>query len=467
MQFEPGNLPPDFVSRIQRQFPDESDKFLQAIGLTPEVSLRLNPVMQNLLNTSDLDPIPWEPLGFYLRNKAQFGTDPLFQAGGYYVQEASSMACGWIFKNIREKLPQKSLKVLDACASPGGKSTHLLSLLNPEDVLIANEAIRSRYPVLVENLVKWGYINQIITQEDPAEFRNLPHFFDCIICDAPCSGEGMFRKDPDARAEWTPANVAICAARQKRILEDLLPSLKPGGIIIYSTCTYAPEENEFQMQYLQNEGLICITPEYPPLEGWHKVQTDKNTFGWQALPHKVRGEGYFICAFIKPQADVTEEFNIEELSPKKSKLKTPALQIPFDLNNTGEFVTGRDGSLFIQSRNTMMAGGIMQMVGLSFRGGLKAGAWKANKFLPDAELALWKNFPKGIYPEIELDRTDAIKYLQKEIIPTHEYPVALHRVTYKSLGLGWLNVLQNRANNQYPIAWRLRSASEPALDPFP
>lgn len=211
------------------------------------VSIRINPKKSD--KRPEATPVPWSQLGYYLPERLSFTFDPLFQNGTYYVQEASSM---FLEQAIRTYV-QEPVACLDLCAAPGGKSTHLLSLLPEGSVLVSNEVIRSRSYILAENIQKWGYPNHVVTNNDPAELGELTHLFDVIVTDVPCSGEGMFRKDTDSTGEWSVANVELCASRQRRILHDIWNALKPGGLLVYSTCTYNTEEDEENIQYIIDE----------------------------------------------------------------------------------------------------------------------------------------------------------------------------------------------------------------------
>jgi 16S rRNA C967 or C1407 C5-methylase (RsmB/RsmF family) len=233
-------FPSAFEKRMRQQLGPAWDLFKVAHRNPAPVSIRINPRKGSRF--SSLETVPWSGLGRYLPQRPVFTLDPLFHGGAYYVQEASSMFLEQVLSQVADlRMP---LRILDLSAAPGGKSTHVLSLISDESLLVSNEVIRSRASVLAENIQKWGYANCLVTNNDPADFAALPGFFDVIIVDAPCSGEGLFRKDKISMTEWSQDNVAICASRQKRILHDIWPSLKENGVLIYSTCTYSESENE-------------------------------------------------------------------------------------------------------------------------------------------------------------------------------------------------------------------------------
>ncbi|MDR1561667.1 MAG: rRNA cytosine-C5-methyltransferase [Dysgonamonadaceae bacterium] len=270
-------LPPEFVSRTRDITGDQWYEFESALNDESPVSIRFNRKKMRDINC-DYDKVPWAEDAYYLTKRPVFTLDPLFHAGGYYVQEASSM---YLEHFVRQYI-DSPVKALDICAAPGGKATHLSSILPKGSLLVANEVIRSRVPVLVENIVKWGNPETIVTNSDPSEIGKLSGFFDFILCDLPCSGEGMFRKDPDSIKEWSVENVRLCAKRQRRIVADVFPALKSGGIIIYCTCTYNREENEENIEWICNElGAELLEPPK------------------RFIIHNTKGEGFFIAGMRK------------------------------------------------------------------------------------------------------------------------------------------------------------------------
>jgi 16S rRNA C967 or C1407 C5-methylase (RsmB/RsmF family)/NOL1/NOP2/fmu family ribosome biogenesis protein len=466
-------LPLEFIARIGAQFGDSANTLLSSLDSQAPVSVRLNPALYSKLSTPSIYPgVNWCAEGFYLPERPVFGRDPLFHAGAYYVQEASSMAAGHLFARIRKELPQSGLLILDACAAPGGKSTHLLAEMHEEDLLTSNEFVKSRYPALTENLVKWGYANQIITQCEPGQLMRAGLKFDVILADAPCSGEGLFRKDPESRLEWSESQVEVCAARQKGILSSLIPMLNPGGVILYSTCTYAPEENEGQMQFLHDSGLKCITPVSKELVNWEQVTAEPGLIGWRARPDYVQGEGFFITVFqntgsMEPHPDFLQ--NVKEHKQKKHKpLPEPEL-LPFEVPYTLRFQKDGDGTLRIEHKHTPILRAILESAHIPYRSGLKAGLYKSNKFIPDAELAFWKQLSGDIFPRIDLNHADAMRYLRREVLNEVCQPdrQGFHLICHQGMGMGWANLSGNRFNNGYPMHWRLRDSSESPLIPFP
>ena len=276
-------LPESFLKSLSSVLPEpEVNLFTDALRQDIPVSVRLNPNKVSDLNFGAR--VPWCDLGFYLTERPKFIFDPDFHAGAYYVQEAGSMLLEQALKQ-HVNLSQ-SIKVLDLCASPGGKSTHVLSLISDESLLVSNEVIHSRIQALEQNLIRWGTSNFIITQNDPGAFSTFNDQFDVILVDAPCSGEGMFRKHAHAVSEWSEQNVIHCAARQNRILEDVWPALKEDGLLIYSTCTYNMQENENNLHnFMANHEGVSLKLNLP--QEWNVLESKHDqVFGYRMMPHR-------------------------------------------------------------------------------------------------------------------------------------------------------------------------------------
>ena len=252
-------LPAAFLDSLQGIPGFEEQAFKEAHAAGEQVtSIRINPGRQFNIHDTEFKieaPVPWSQNSYYLKERPSFTFDPFFHAGCYYVQDASSMFLEQALKQTVDL--SQPLRVLDLCAAPGGKSTHIQSLISPESLLISNEVIKSRSRILTDNIIKWGCENVIVTNNDPKDFQKLPNYFDVIVIDAPCSGSGLFRKDHDAISEWSINNVQLCSQRQQRILSDILPALKKDGILIYSTCSYSKEEDEDIVDWLANEFGVC------------------------------------------------------------------------------------------------------------------------------------------------------------------------------------------------------------------
>lgn len=275
----PHPLPNALLESLQHLTGFDEDAFIAAHEAEKQMtSVRFNPaktVDQDFIKMDLTKNIPWSTNGIYLSKRPSFTLDPLFHAGAYYVQEASSMFLEEVIKQTVNLSAQ--IKVLDLCAAPGGKSTLLQSLISKESFLVSNEVIKSRVNILSENITKWGASNVLVTNNDPKDFQRLPAYFDVIVVDAPCSGSGLFRKDNEAISEWSPQNVALCCQRQQRILADIKDSLKPGGILIYSTCSYSQSENEDIVSWLVNENRFQSVELSIPSD-WGIIKTSINNF---------------------------------------------------------------------------------------------------------------------------------------------------------------------------------------------
>lgn len=413
---------------------------------TTPVSIRLNPAKA----TSDIgSPTPWATSGRYLPGRPSFITDPLWHAGAYYVQEASSMFLEQAIMTIR---PASISRALDLCAAPGGKSTHLLSLLPPDAVVIANEVIRSRATILSENIQRWGQWNVIVSNNDPSHFSRLEALFDLIVVDAPCSGEGLFRKDPDAIEEWSVEHVRLCAARQKRILEDVWPALAVGGHLVYCTCTYNADENEKNLASFSKAQALEFVP-IPVNASWgiETVQHD-DVVGYRFYPHRVDGEGFFLSVLRKKQGPPP----MQVPKVRKRKEPSPALvgqvecwlrphtQFSIEILNDTLFVFPDPDLLAFVENNlkVVTAGTTMATI-------------KRDKLVPETALAFATSLQPMAFPRIELTLEQALKYLRKESLSLERQGSGFALATYGNLGLGWMNMLPNRINNLYPSHWRI------------
>ena len=437
-------LPADFISRTKPLLGDEWDAFEQALHEKSPVSIRLNPMKilpeDCLLSLVPTEKVPWASDAYYLASRPLFTLDPLFHAGCYYVQEASSM----YLETILKKHVSEKANVLDLCAAPGGKSTLLASALPAGSLLVANEVIRSRAHILAENITKWGNPYTIVSNNDPSAFGQIPAFFDVLVTDVPCSGEGMFRKDPNAMQEWSIQQVKLCAERQKRILADCWPTLKSGGILIYSTCTYNREENEENLQWICEE-LGAEIIEEPR----------------RFLPHQTKGEGFFIAVLRKSE---TESTTINSRTKKLQTANKQSVKIPQELK---QLLVSKDDFSFFLEKNTFIAFPLsLEPDYLYLKNRLKIlsagiflGELKGKDFIPDHALAMSSNLSPSTFPALEVDKPTAIRYLQKEALaaPPSEFPLGIALATYQQVPLGFIKNIGNRINNLYPQEWRIRN----------
>lgn len=432
-------LPAHFLSKIQHLLGNESSAFVSALGSPIPVSVRLNTNKQTT-TFDQCEQVPWCNTGYYLPERPVFTLDPLFHAGCYYVQEASSMFIEQWWNNFAQK--NTPLRVLDLCAAPGGKSTHLLSLINEDSLLVCNEPVPSRNKVLQHNLAKWGHSNFMITQNEPHQFEPLGEYFDVILVDAPCSGEGMFRKDKNAIAEWSDDNVQQCAVRQKSILSSAVKLLKPGGILIYSTCTFDTRENEEQVQHLLRNGCeLCSLKNADD----NVVSTD---YGYRFYPHKIKGEGFFTSCLQKrgtfSATDVQSSNNNTAHVLTEKYLKEPQL---FKYLERSE----RHFAMPLAHEHTYKT--LSSAVNLR-AAGIFLGETKGNDFLPSQQLS-WSNHLKDDLQFMAVDTEQAIKYLRGETFSLTTGLRGWHLLRYQKFNLGWIKAVGHRFNNHYPKEWRI------------
>jgi 16S rRNA C967 or C1407 C5-methylase (RsmB/RsmF family)/NOL1/NOP2/fmu family ribosome biogenesis protein len=445
------SLPKEFEERLRQQLGDSFTDFEKSLQEPPPVSIRINP-FKNF--TAEGENIPWSQYGRYLKERPVFTLDPSFHAGAYYVQEASSM---FLEQALQQSMDlSQPLRVLDLSAAPGGKSTHLLSLLHPESLLVSNEVIRSRATILAENIQKWGHSNVIVTNSDPEHFASLAGFFDVIVVDAPCSGEGLFRKDANAMQEWSPANIELCSKRQRRIVSDVWPSLKTNGVLIYSTCTYNEFENEENLQWLSNaHDVESVNLKIDP--AWNiEVSSLNGLKGYRFYPHKVKGEGFFISAMRKRESQNTARFKLKNSLQTPTKKIIPHLQSWVSSDDTGFFIWN-DMVFHFPASHLHDLEQVMQSLRI-VQAGTAMATMKHDKLIPEHAFALSLALNQNQFQLIEVDLQTALQYLRKDNIELPQVSKGFSLLTYNHLPLGWVNVLDSRVNNLYPKEWRIRMA---------
>ena len=405
-----------------------------------------------------LERVTWCEQGYYLTQRPSFTLDPLFHAGAYYVQEASSMFLEEVLKQTADL--NRSLRVLDLCAAPGGKSTLIQSMISPDSLLVSNEVIKSRVGILTENMVKWGSANVIITNNDPRDMGRLQQYFDVIVVDAPCSGSGLFRKDPSVTENWSEQQVQTCSRRQHRILEDVLPSLKKGGILIYSTCSYSPEENEDIADWLiERAGLSSVGLALN--EAWNIVETqslNSQAYGYRFYPDKLKGEGFFIAAFrngedndpVKQRDDLPRQKNrADNIASNEINAVRPFLKERIDL-----FFTRQDEDLLAMPAPFQTDLMLLKRFLYLKKAGIKLGTVIRNELIPHHELALSSMIGDNVN-RVEVDHETALNYLRRSEVMTPTEKKGWVLITYAGLPLGWIKILADRINNYYPSGWRI------------
>ena len=426
-------LPLAFTDYTRSLFGDDLyHTFLKGLGETAPVSIRLNPF--KLTETThkvnpelNPQPISWCKEGYWLDTRPNFTFDPLLHAGAYYVQEASSM----FLSHVLQHLVKQPVMALDLCAAPGGKTTCARASLPIGSFLFSNEPIGKRAQILAENVQKFGHEDVVITNNYPRDYKKTKLGFDVIIADVPCSGEGMFRKDPQSIEEWSPQNVENCWQLQRSIIADIWDNLKPGGILIYSTCTFNAHEDEENIAWILNEydaELLSV----PTEEAWNITGSlidnplkDGREFPvYRFIPGKTRGEGIFM-AIIRKRGE----------------------------NNALNSKTTIDiDKAIVEARKHLRI--------LSH--GVKDGMQKGKNVIPDHTLALSFSTDKSAYPNVEVDYQTAIAYLRHEaIVLSSDAPRGIVLLTYKGYPIGFAKNLGNRANNLYPQEWRIKSTHIP------
>ena len=446
-------FPEAFKHRLISQNYINAEFLLKALREASPVSIRINKSKWDKIPIGS-EPVSWCESGYYLKSRPSYTLDPLFHAGCYYPQEASSMFLESAIKQVAASLD--NINVLDLCGAPGGKSTHISSLLGPGSMLIANEVIRMRASVLAETISKWGSSNAIVTQNDPSSFGKLPGYFDIILVDAPCSGEGMFRTEI-AKNEWSVDNTLHCSERQKRILMDIWPSLKENGILIYSTCTFNPAENEENLKWLaENNEVESIR--IPIQENWGVEEIElKDLFGYRFLPHKVKGEGFFLTLIRKKDGNSSY--------PIPKKIKSRLEKMPKQFAEVRNWLTSENSEFFVKSEfliafpedmvptlNALME----QLRVISF--GLPVAQFKKNDLLPEHTFALSVDRNPDLFKSVELELKDALLFQKKDEIRIDSTTKGWMLVTYQGVPLGFVKNLGNRVNNYFPKEWRIRMA---------
>ena len=419
------------------------------------VSVRLNPFKK--AKEHEGRPVAWCPYGVMLEERPSFTLDPLFHAGAYYVQDSSSMFVGHVFRQVLAEIDKPSsrpLRVLDLCAAPGGKTTDLAASLRETCgdgfILVANEVMKARVGILADNVALWGDPNVVVTSDDPRAFAPLAGYFDIILADVPCSGEGMFRKDEQAQQQWSEDNVALCEARQRRIIADVWPSLTTGGVLIYSTCTFNKFENDGNVVWIAENLGADIIPNTIGAEGVLRTE-----HGYSLVPGFVEGEGQY-CASLKKTSDV--EF-VGGKSLRMNDKPSKAIALPDGLEGCfsvkmkfalkGEMVTAvpdalaSDVAMLRQSLHVISAGCAVGIV-------------KGKVLVPDADMSLSIMLADDAFPRYEVDRQTALQYLHRDTIFIPEAPKGYVLICYEELPLGFVKNLGNRCNSLHPQSRRIR-----------
>lgn len=451
------NLPNDFVVKVKALLKEEADDFLRSYDEDKSQGLRVNRLKMTRnaflgINPFELSPIPWVEDGFYYASKDRPGKHPYHEAGLYYIQEPSAMGVGELVD------PKPGEKVLDLCAAPGGKTTHLAQKMNQEGLLVANEIHPARAKILSQNLERMGVTNAVVTNETPDRLaKKFPSFFDAILVDAPCSGEGMFRKDPDARSEWSLDHVAFCAARQMDIIQEAGKMLKAGGRLVYSTCTFSPEENEGVISRFILEHPEFQVEQVAAYEGFSRGRGDwvdeacanlEETY--RLWPHRLQGEGHYIAVLRKVDGSDHGKHDMDKDRLDKKLLKDYLSFANDSLNVVPEGRYTLFGDQLYVLPSEMLSLKQLKVV----RPGWHLGTLKKNRFEPSHALALsLTKEDVQFHWNIDSSSADIQSYLKGETLHV-DGPKGWTLVTVDGYSLGWGKATNQQLKNHYPKGLR-------------
>ena len=430
----------EFKTSLFKTLPhQEANDLYESLQTNPTISLRTNPKKTTLVPINS-NKVAHCNSAYYLEERPVFTADPAFHAGAYYVQEANSMWIGRVFEHLRAQV-QEPVVILDLCAAPGGKTTHISSLMQDSDLLVANEVISSRKNILAENVSKWGDGNTWICSADPVQFGSLGPLFDMVFCDAPCSGEGMFRKDPNAQQEWSLENVALCSSRQQRIVSDSWNCLKEGGYFIYSTCTFNTIENEETVNFICDSfgGELVDVSKIDPSGVLYCIKEHQ----YRCFPNRSKGEGLFFAVIRKNNNSSKPIINkAQRIEIKKSDI---------------------DGYSFIEfhSKNWLIPNYHVQYLNLLY---LLPGLFHVGTLFGDVFKGKWKAHSavallasKSNLPVVEVNDDEAMAYLRREFLPKKSKYKGVVVMRWFEFNLGLSNSINNGLNNLWPMEWRVRN----------
>ena len=439
MTKENNGFPQGWIEQLGPLLGDALPDFLRSYEWEPLRGVRMRPGIGRPAWAED--PVPWAENAYYLPLDSQAGAMPLHEAGAYYLQEPSAMAAAAALR------PLPGEKVLDLCAAPGGKSTQLAAYLEGRGVLVCNEPVPARAQILSRNLERMGVANGAAVCAVPEELSpKWPAFFDKVLVDAPCSGEGMFRRHPESRREWTPASPRGCAQRQREILDHGGAMLRPGGLLAYSTCTFNAEENEGTVEsFLKKHPEFSLQPfqlpGLPPCGGMLRL--------W---PHLVRGEGHFVALLRKEDRGMGEPRR-ERRQPPEASFPSPgkaeaALAEGFLREHVGLSVTPNG---VFAGKIVALPEGMPPFQGVRvLRAGLQIGEVKGRVLIPDHALAL-------ACPSLRsaaVTEAEARAYQAGQVLPAPEGCRGFYTLTLEGMNLGWGKASDGQMKNHYPKGLR-------------
>ena len=432
---------------------------LDALSGEPSVSVRINPakagspseIFGNLVS----GPVEWNRHAAFLSERPAFTLDPLIHAGAYYVQDSSAMFPGKAFRDVLDKVLESGIispKVLDLCAAPGGKTTDISASLRESCkggyLLISNEIMKQRAAVLADNAAVWGDPSVVVTSVDPKAFGTLPGFFDIIVADVPCSGEGMFRKDDEAVSQWSEENVALCQARQRRIVADVWPSLAEGGFLVYSTCTFNNLENDDNVKWICSE----FGAEIVGIDGCGLLRTE---CGVSLVPGFVRGEGQYCAVLRKTSPSAGTAACSGRQQDRWQKLPEAHASIIRPLLDEEMAMIVKDGRIVAVREDVRCLLSMLEPLRPLARR-LAVGMFKGKDFIPDADLALSLSLRRGAFNEFEVNRETALSFLHRDPVRLPDAERGMLLLVYRGLPIGFVKNLGNRCNSLHPLHRRIR-----------
>lgn len=432
---------------------------LDALSGEPSVSVRINPakagspseIFGNLVS----GPVEWNRHAAFLSERPAFTLDPLIHAGAYYVQDSSAMFPGKAFRDVLDKVLESGIispKVLDLCAAPGGKTTDISASLRESCkggyLLISNEIMKQRAAVLADNAAVWGDPSVVVTSVDPKAFGTLPGFFDIIVADVPCSGEGMFRKDDEAVSQWSEENVALCQARQRRIVADVWPSLAEGGFLVYSTCTFNNLENDDNVKWICSE----FGAEIIGIDSCGLLRTE---CGVSLVPGFVRGEGQYCAVLRKTSPSAGTAAYSGRQQDRWQKLPEAHASIIRPLLDEEMAMIVKDGRIVAVPEYVRCVLSMLEPLRPLARG-LAVGMFKGKDFIPDADLALSLSLRRGAFNEFEVNRETALSFLHRDPVRLPDAERGMLLLVYRGLPIGFVKNLGNRCNSLHPLHRRIR-----------
>ncbi|MDF2457196.1 MAG: tRNA/rRNA cytosine-C5-methylase [Cytophagaceae bacterium] len=451
-------LPADFKQNILHTFGEQfSEDLCHCLDSGKgDRSIRFNTFKYH--SSLNLPEVPWHDNAYLIPGDTTFAYDPSWHAGLYYVQEAASMFVQQALNTIAFDHAEPLL-CLDLCAAPGGKSTLLASWLGQRGTLVSNEIIASRTEILKENTIKWGLGNTLVTNNDPTQFEALGEVFDLILVDAPCSGEGLFRRDPLARNEWSLKQVGVNVERQQNILTNAWNCLKEGGYLIYSTCTFNKEENEGQIAFLKENFGAKFVP-IAIQDDWNIVQTEAQG-SYRFFPHCTAGEGFALCLLRKTDSsnDGKVKYKSKAISPVQWHRKFP-LSDYFDAEKSGtQAYIANEQYMALTRHQAEICQSLLHSHYIKYAG-TDIGSYKQKDFIPSHALSQSIYLNAKAFEEVELTYEEAIAYLRKEnVLPASTSGKGLQLVTCQQAKLGFMKLISpTRSNNYYPNEWRIRQA---------